>query len=110
MKYRPAYPTRPFDSLDEAQAWVTVFAHWYNTEHRHSGIRFVTPEQRHQGADLALLEARSALYERARREHPERWSRSCRNWAPVEVVTINTGKPLNGSLETPHTEEQEEAA
>ncbi len=94
MKYRPAYPRRPFDSVAEARAWVATFVSWYNTEHRHSGIRFVTPEERHSGADLALLEARRELYEQARREHPARWSRGCRNWNPVELVQLNPGKPL----------------
>ena len=94
MKYRPAYPRSPFDSRAEAQAWVAVFQTWYNTEHRHSGIRFVTPEERHNGADLAVLGARRDLYEQARYEHPERWSRSCRNWTPIEIVQLNHGKPL----------------
>lgn len=94
MKYRPAYPRRPLESLAEAQAWVTTFVAWYNTEHRHSGIRFVTPEQRHSGLDLALLAARHHLYEQARREHPERWSRDCRNWTPVELVQLNPGRSV----------------
>jgi putative transposase len=94
MKYRPAYPRHPFDSVADARAWVAVFEAWYNTAHRHSGIRFVTPEERHSGVDLALLEARRELYEQARREHPARWSRSCRNWNPVELVELNPGRPV----------------
>ena len=92
LKYRPAYPKRPFESIDEARAWVAEFVVWYNTEHRHSGVRFVTPEQRHAGRDAALLEARRRLYERARQQHPERWSRGCRNWTPVGAVELNPGK------------------
>ena len=94
LKYRPAYPRKPFDTLEEARAWVTSFILWYNTVHRHSAIRFVTPEERHTGADLAVLDARRELYEKARREHPERWSRSCRNWTPIELVQLNPGKPV----------------
>jgi transposase InsO family protein len=95
LKYRPAYPKRPFESIDEARAWVADFVAWYNTEHCHSGIRFVTPEQRHLGRDAALLEARARLYQRARDQHPERWSRGCRNWTPPSTVTLNPGKPTH---------------
>jgi transposase InsO family protein len=94
MKYRPAYPRRPFDTLSEARAWVAKFEIWYNTEHRHSGIRFVTPEERHSGVDLALLDARSDLYEAARKRNPARWSRGCRNWTQNGLVQLNPGRAL----------------
>ncbi len=47
LKYRPAYPLQAFDTLFAARAWVTGLVRWYNHEHRHSAIRFVTPAQRH---------------------------------------------------------------
>ena len=47
MKYHPQYPQRPFESLLAARQWVATFVHWYNEEHRHSAIRYVTPSQRH---------------------------------------------------------------
>jgi len=72
MKYRPEYPDRPFESLEQAREWVIEFVRWYNEEHRHSSIRFVTPAQRHDGSDLAILEHRKTVYERARSQHPER--------------------------------------
>ena len=63
--------------------------HWYNHEHRHSGIRYVTPAQRHAGQDRPLLEARHAVYQAARDRNPRRWSRQTRNWTPVTAVTLN---------------------
>src|SRR3546814_14877404 len=51
LKYTPAYPRKRFADIDQARAWVQGFVAWYNTEHRHSGIQFVTPAQRHAGAD-----------------------------------------------------------
>jgi transposase InsO family protein len=94
LKYRPEYPSKPFACIQEAQAWVSRFVAWYNRQHRHSAIGWVTPQQRHTGEDLALLERRRLLYERARAAHPERWSRSPRSWnRPLEV-------PLNPSQET----------
>ena len=54
LKYRPEYPTQPFESTQEAAAWVAAFVDWYNTEHRHSAIRMVTPHERHTGTDVAV--------------------------------------------------------
>ena len=92
MKYRPEYPERPFDGIEDARSWVARFADWYNLEHRHSAIRFVTPQQRHDGTDLALLDKRKRLYKAARRRRPERWSGSCRDWSPIETVELNPGR------------------
>lgn len=89
LKYRPEFPGRGFASLHDARSWVEAFVAWYNTEHRHSGIRFVTPEQRHSRQDKGLLAKRHQVYEAARRRHPERWSGTTRNWAPIETVVLN---------------------
>ncbi|WP_197499264.1 hypothetical protein [Mangrovibacter phragmitis] len=47
------------------------FTHWYNEEHSHSGIRYVTPGQRHRGEDNALLKQRDDLYRMAQKAYPE---------------------------------------
>lgn len=44
-KYVPDYPTGGFGDLEQARQWIQGFVAWYNHEHRHSGIRFVTPAQ-----------------------------------------------------------------
>ena len=88
-KYRPEFPARGFEDLAAARAWASHFVHWYNVEHRHSGIRYVSPAQRHAGADQAILAARHALYVEARERHPARWSRHTRNWSPAGPVTLN---------------------
>ena len=89
LKYCPSYPSKPFASLDAARTWVAGFVHWYNTEHLHSGIRFVTPSARHQGDDLKLLAHRDRLYQRARRRRPQRWSGRTRNWSHVATVVLH---------------------
>ncbi len=89
LKYRPEFPTQPFADLGAARAWVEAFVRWYNTEHLHSAIRFVTPADRHAGRDTALLLARRAVYTRARRRTPARWSGALRNWTPIPVVRLN---------------------
>lgn len=88
-KYRPEFPERGFDDLDAARGWATEFTRWYNVEHRHSGIRYVSPAQRHAGHDTAILAARSTVYEQARQRHPARWSRGTRDWSPIVTVTLN---------------------
>jgi putative transposase len=89
LKYRPAYPRQAFESLLAARRWVGVFVQWYNHEHRHSAIRFVTPAERHTGLDTMLLQKRVTVYEAAKSRHPERWSGATRNWQPVRVVHLN---------------------
>lgn len=92
LKYTPAYPSKPFESIEAARRWVHSFVQWYNDEHRHSAIRYVTPNQRHRGEDGDLLEQRKAVYERARQQNPQRWSGKTRNWNPVEEVWLNPPK------------------
>jgi transposase InsO family protein len=88
-KYCPAYPAQGFASLDAARAWMRQFVSGYNDVHLHSGIRFITPQQRHEGLDQAILAQRQAIYEQARRRHPERWSGGLRNWQPITEVWLN---------------------
>jgi putative transposase len=90
LKYRPTYPTQPFADREAAIAWVTAFVHWYNNEHLHSAIQFVTPADRHAGLDGVLLAARQVVYARARRTNPARWSGAVRDWTPVTVVQLNS--------------------
>ncbi len=92
LKYRPSYPDSAFSGLDQAREWVGRFVQWYNTEHLHSAIRFVTPESRHLGLDKAILAKRSAVYENAKRLNPLRWSRHTRNWSPITKVHLNPKK------------------
>jgi len=90
LKYRPDYPVeKPFDTLEEARKWVASFTGWYNEEHRHSAIKFVTPSQRHRGEDLAILSQRDRIYQEAQVQNPERWSGKTRDWTPIEKVTLN---------------------
>lgn len=96
MKYRPEYPSKAFDSLENAQTWVDEFVCWYNTRHLHSAIRFVAPDDRHYGRESQILANRQRVYERARRHHPNRWSRQTRNWNPVQRVRLNPPKEKTG--------------
>lgn len=89
VKYHPRWPSEGFAHLDDARLWVKAFVQWYNHDHRHSRIKFVTPQQRHTGEDIKLLRKRHRLYNKMLKLHPERWSTTTRNWQHVPTVELN---------------------
>ena len=92
VKYCRRWPSEGFKDLNEARMWVRGFVKWYNTEHRHSRIKFVTPMQRHNGKDKEMLGKRDCLYKQASKKNPSRWSKSTRNWELIEDVSLNPDK------------------
>ena len=92
VKYCPYFPANPFHDVQQARQWMTGFVHWYNDQHRHSSIKFVTPAQRHVGSDKTLLATRHQTYLKAKQEHPERWSGKTRDWSRQEIVMLNPDK------------------
>ncbi len=96
LKYCPSYPEKGFENIDQAKSWVEKFVKWYNTVHLHSGIKFVTPESRHNGEDKAILIARKDVYRMAKDSNPNRWSREIRNWDRIDHVLLN---PLKSTRE-----------
>jgi putative transposase len=95
LKYRPNYEPKGFASLNEARLWCQNFVNWYRHEHHHSGIKFLTLAQRHNGDGLAILEKRHEVYEAAKSVHPERWNnRSTRDWTLPDTVYLNPDREL----------------
>lgn len=92
LKYCPQYPEKPFSTIEEARGWVIKFVAWYNNEHHHSAIKFVTPSQRHNGSDISILENRTKIYKKAKDANPSRWSKNIRDWSRVNEVYLNPGK------------------
>ena len=92
LKYRPGYPRDKFESIDAARAWMVGFVNWYNFEHRHSALKFVTPHQRHEGMDGEILVNRTRVYEAARQRNTHRWSGKTRDWSPQGAVHLNPHK------------------
>lgn len=66
----PNYQPKGFNDLFEARMWVKHFVDWYNNDHRHSGINYVTPNERHAGKDKEILAERIRVYEEARSKAP----------------------------------------
>jgi putative transposase len=92
MKYCSLFPLKPFRTLEETRQWVGHFVEWYNNEHLHSSIKYVTPSDRHDGLDVAILEQRKDVYEEAKKKNPSRWSGKTRNWEAVQTVQLNPCK------------------
>ena len=80
LKYRPSYPIRPFKSLEDANRWVDSFVEWYNNEHLHSSLGFVSPSDVHSGKRSIKLRKRLQVYEQAKRNNPSRWTQGVREW------------------------------
>lgn len=86
MKYRPDFPDR-FGSLEDARAHCQVFFDWYNNQHRHSGIGYMTPHSVHYGQAQALLATRQATLDAAFSATPNRFKgiRPCQKPLPIAV-------------------------
>ncbi|WP_242981723.1 integrase core domain-containing protein [Alkalibaculum bacchi] len=101
VKYRPNYQPKGFPTIEEARQWAYEFVQWYNFEHHHSGINFLTPVQRHsEDFGLDVLVKRKAVYEEAKQTNPQRWSRETRDWSISETVYLNPEKEeVEGKVE-----------
>ena len=97
MKYTPDYPER-FASIGAARAWMNRFIHWYNHQHRHSGIGLHTPASVHDGTADHIRDKRQLVLDAAYAKHPERFTRRPRPPRLPEKVTIND--PAARSAET----------
>lgn len=96
VKYHPTFPaTDKFETIEDARKWCIQFIDWYNSHHMHSGLKFMTPSQRHNGEDIAIVKKRNAVYEQAKAQRPDRWSGSTRNWSLPETVILNPSNNEN---------------
>jgi hypothetical protein len=92
-KYRPDFPVDGFKSLENAREWFSQFVHWYDEEHKHSAIKYVTPGQRHRGEDVGILKERHKLYQQAKEANPLRWSGTTCNWERPGTMVLNPDNP-----------------
>ena len=93
-KYRSSYPVEGFGTIYAAREWVNGFVEWYNNEHYHSGLNFVTPNSRHNRTADKIIKKRKKVYNAARESHPERWTRDIRNWELPDTVALNPTKEI----------------
>ena len=91
-KYRPDYPSKGFINITTARDWVLQFVHWYNHRHKHSGLKFISPIERHEGREAQIMKQRNKVYAAAKAKNPNRWSGRTRNWDLPEFVALNPEK------------------
>jgi len=97
LKYRPEFPER-FGSIVDARLFCQPFFHWYNSEHYHSGIGFLTPEDVHYGRAEQVVKERQAVLSAAYEKNPERFKGKTPTPAALPTaVWIN--KPASSSSE-----------
>jgi len=105
IKDHCSYPAGGFATIEDVREWFSQFANWYNNEHHHSGINFLTPAQRRSPFWKEHLAKRRKVYEKAKERHPERWNgRETRDWTLPEKVWLNPEKDsyeesITGALE-----------
>jgi len=100
LKYHPSFPFfSKFNGISDARAWYEKFMHWYDHEHLHSSLKFVTPVQRHTGEDQMILMKRHQVYQTARCNNPQRWSRNTRNWQLPDSITLNPNHKIKHNTE-----------
>ena len=95
LKYHQTFPRfNKFTTITDARVWCEKFSAWYNHEHLHSALKFITPQQRHTGADKMIMKKRHAVYKMAKMQNPERWSGNTRNWLLPEIITLNPNRKM----------------
>lgn len=96
LKYRPGYP-KVFTDLEAARSYIAKYVHWYNHEHKHSGIALFSPAQVHDGSWREVWRTRDAASQRYFQAHPERFRARPKTATPAGTVGINlpTEEPQN---------------
>ncbi len=88
IKYMPAYPGK-FKTIEDSRQWLANFVHWYNTKHKHSGIGYITPEERASGKEHEIMKMRNKVIQKAFKNNPQRWSNPPKKWDVESIVTLN---------------------
>ena len=88
LKYTAGFPGC-FKNLNHSREWIADFVNWYNEKHRHSGIKYITPNQRHSGLGEKIMMIRNQVIAEAFSQNPQRWSHKPALWKNLETVYLN---------------------
>jgi putative transposase len=72
LKYQPQFP-KQFGSIEDARTFCHPFFDWYNHDHHHSGIGWLTPAMLHYGQAEHVVQQRQQVLLAAYLAHPERF-------------------------------------
>lgn len=92
VKYMPSFPHDGFSGIEIARQWVDAFVDYYNKKHHHSSLKFLTPNQRHDGASEDVLNRRKEILETAKAKNPQRWTGPVQDCTLEQVVWLNPSK------------------
>jgi transposase InsO family protein len=91
VKRAPEYPGRFLDD-GQAVAYFNRYFTWYDTEHYHSGIDYVTPQQAHQGLRQKIVAQRRSKklsQRRRRREENQKQKTGTRKTNNQQIMTAS---------------------
>ena len=103
LKYRPDFPDR-FGCIEDARAHCLPFFNWYNAEHRHSGIGYMTPHSVHYGHAKAMLVTRQAALDAAYQAHPTRFKGKRPSTHPMPTAVWINPPPQESTNTTAQTQ------
>jgi putative transposase len=95
LKYCPQFPDR-FGSIEDGRAFGQEFFRWYNHDHRHSGLGFLTPAVVHFGQAAVVRAHRDRVLAAAYAAHPERFVNG-----PPHPADLPTAVWINPSVKKP---------
>jgi len=88
LKYCPQFPTR-FESIEQAEKFCRNFFSWYNQEHYHSGVLWLTPQTVHYAQADEVLEYRHQVLLNAHQDNPVRSNNRIPIMKHLKPVYIN---------------------
>ena len=92
VKYTRGYP-RYFNTIEDARMWFADFVYWYNNEHWHSGMNYITPMQKRKGEHILIFKKRNEALQKAKENLPYRWGkRNTRLFIIPEFEILNPKK------------------
>lgn len=95
MKYRPEFPER-FGCYQDAHRFCAEFFPWYNHEHHHSGLGYLTPHEVHYGLAHRRRDQRAGVLQQAYERNPQRFVRGLPQPALLPTaVWINKPKEIS---------------
>jgi putative transposase len=103
LKYRPQFPSR-FGSIEDARTFCVDFFAWYNTEHHHSALGWLRPQDVHYGHGADMVAARQQVLNIAYTQHPERFVRR-----PPEAPQLPQAVWINPPARIAANEEESES-
>ena len=99
MKYRPQFPER-FGCLQDSRGFCGEFFRWYNHEHHHSGLGYLTPYEVHFGLAEKRREKRAVVLSAAFERNPERFVRGLPQ-PPAVPTQVWINKPKETAVGDP---------